>query len=154
MSRIVRKRTFKHVHPTKTQFRMRRLIWIFARRTRRIYVSDVLAYMYPINLSIRYFVCISDLMARAKWKGVLEHAQNARTHIYPAHAQSQLGICSLLERSIVPIDSFSSQWRPWSDCAYAQADRDLRCPHMPEDTFSHGAAHIHAAKIITSHTSI
>ena len=22
------------------------------------------------------------------------------------------------------------------------ADLDLRCPHMPEDTFSHGAAHI------------
>ena len=23
-----------------------------------------------------------------------------------------------------------------------RADLDLRCPHMPKDTFSHGAAHI------------
>ena len=26
----------------------------------------------------------------------------------------------------------------WSDCADAQAGLGLRCPHMPEDTFSHG----------------
>ena len=26
--------------------------------------------------------------------------------------------------------------------AGAQAELGIRCPHMPEDTFSHGAAHI------------
>ena len=25
---------------------------------------------------------------------------------------------------------------PWSDCADAQADLDICCPHMPEDRFS------------------
>ena len=29
---------------------------------------------------------------------------------------------------------------PRSDCADAQADLGFCCPHMPEDTFSHGAA--------------
>ena len=27
-------------------------------------------------------------------------------------------------------------------CADAQTGLDLRCPHMPEDTFSHGAAYL------------
>ena len=31
---------------------------------------------------------------------------------------------------------------PLSDCANAQADQGLRCLHMPEDIFSHGAVHI------------
>ena len=28
------------------------------------------------------------------------------------------------------------QWRFWSDCAYAQADLNLRCAHMSQSTFS------------------
>ena len=41
---------------------------------------------------------------------------------------------------VVSNDSFSEQWRPWSDCADAQADLGLRCPHTPEDTFLQGAS--------------
>ena len=44
-------------------------------------------------------------------------------------------------------DSVSGQWRPWSDCADAQSDLGLHCPRMPEDTFSHGAAHIEKALV-------
>ena len=35
-------------------------------------------------------------------------------------------------------DSVSRQPRPRSDYASAQSDLGLGCPHMPEDTFSHG----------------
>ena len=43
--------------------------------------------------------------------------------------------------SIVPNDSVSSEWRPWSDCADTQAELGHRCPHMPED-ISHGTVHL------------
>ena len=36
---------------------------------------------------------------------------------------------------------FFNLWA-WSDCADAQADLVLRCRHTPEDTFSHGVAHL------------
>ena len=45
-------------------------------------------------------------------------------------------------------DSVSRQWRPWSDyAADAQADLDLRCLHMPKDTFSHDTALVCGAQI-------
>ena len=47
------------------------------------------------------------------------------------------------------IDTFYSiQWfcygrrRPWPDCADAQTDLGIRCPHMLEDSFSHGVPHM------------
>ena len=60
----------------------------------------------------------------------------------PAHAQSfQSGLYSPLIHSMVSNNSVSGQWRPWSDCADAQADLGLRCPHMPEDVFFRTARH-------------
>ena len=50
------------------------------------------------------------------------------------------GIHSPFIRSVVFNDSFSGQWRPWSDCLTAQADLGHRFRHIPEDMFSHGAA--------------
>ena len=50
------------------------------------------------------------------------------------------GLCSSFIHTVVSNDSDSGQWRPWSDCADAQADLGLRCPHMPKDTFSQGAS--------------
>ena len=50
---------------------------------------------------------------------------------HPAHAHST-----------VSNDSLSGQRRPWSACAYAQADLGLPCPYMPKDMFSHGVAQI------------
>ena len=78
-------------------------------------------------------------MGHSKRKDYFEQAQNAQIHIYSAHAYSD--ICSPLMHSIVSNDYISGQWRPWSDCADARSDLGLRCPHMLEDTFSHGAAH-------------
>ena len=48
-------------------------------------------------------------------------------------------ICSLFIHSIVSNDSVSDD--EGLDQT-AQADLGLRCPHMPEDTFSHAAAHL------------
>ena len=59
-------------------------------------------------------------------------------------AKSHPGICSPLKQSIVSNHSVCRQWRPGSDCVDAQADLGLRCPHMPEATFSHGAAKLKA----------
>ena len=44
-------------------------------------------------------------------------------------------ICSPLNTSVY------GQRRPRSDCADAQSDLGLRCPHIPEDTFWHDVAH-------------
>ena len=59
-----------------------------------------------------------------------------------------LRMCKVLSRHLlspfitskVSNYSVSGQWRAWSDCADAQADLALCCPHMPEDTYSHGTA--------------
>ena len=79
---------------------------------------------------------------------------------YPAHLRRiSWGLCSSFIHSVVSNDSVSGQWRPWLGCANAQADQGIRCPHMPEDTFSHGAAHIYTnskkskkCKILDYHT--
>ena len=62
-------------------------------------------------------------------------------------AKSHPGLCLPLIHSIVFNNSVSGQRRPWSDCADAQADLGLRWPHMPEDMFSHGAAHMRTVNI-------
>ena len=63
-------------------------------------------------------------------------------------------ICSPLIHSIVSNDSVRGKRRPWSDCADAQADLGLRCPHMLEDTFSHGVTQnvIHFMRFSFKHT--
>ena len=38
------------------------------------------------------------------------------------------------------VSNNSADSMTWYDCADAQDDLGLRCPHMPEDLFSHGAA--------------
>ena len=50
------------------------------------------------------------------------------------------GLFSPFIHSVVSNDFVSGQGRLRSDCADAQSDLGLRCPHMPDDTFSHGAA--------------
>ena len=57
-------------------------------------------------------------------------------------ANSHSGICSPLKHSMVSNDSVCGQKRSWSDCVDAQADLGLRCPYIPKDTFSHGAAQL------------
>ena len=75
-------------------------------------------------------------MSRAKRKCTFEHVQNAQIQIHTTRAQSHPGICFPMMHSIVSSDYGSEQWRSWSDCADAQADLGIRCPHMPENTFN------------------
>ena len=55
--------------------------------------------------------------------------------------QSDQGLCCALNRTIATIECFKREQRPGLEFAHAQ-DMYLRCPLMPEDTFSHDAAHI------------
>ena len=64
------------------------------------------------------------------------------------------GLWFLWIHSVVPNDSVSEQWRSWSYCADALADLGLRCPHMSEDTFSHGSAHLIVVNILLYKTVI
>ena len=50
-------------------------------------------------------------------------------------AKYRPGICSLLKHSLVSNNSYCGQLRSWSDCADAQADLGLRCPHSPKTRF-------------------
>ena len=63
-----------------------------------------------------------------------------------ACAKYQPGLCSPFIHSIVSNVSVSGQWRHWSDCADAQADLGLRCPHMPNDTCKIGNIHKYLRK--------
>ena len=36
-----------------------------------------------------------------------------------------------------------------ADCANAQADLDLHCPHMPDDTSLHGKGHLSLLSLVT-----
>ena len=68
--------------------------------------------------------------------------RSVRTRIILHMRKSHPGICSPLKHSKVSNNSVCGQLRPRSDYTDAQADLGLRCPHMPEDTFSYSAAHI------------
>ena len=57
------------------------------------------------------------------------------------------GLCSPFIHIVVSNNSVSGQWRPWSDCADAQADLGLRTPYMLEDTFSYNATYVSFARI-------
>ena len=43
---------------------------------------------------------------------------------------------------VVSIDSVCGQWKPWADCTNVHGDLTRRCPHMTEDTFSHGTVQL------------
>ena len=77
-------------------------------------------------------------------------AKRTDSDSYHAWADTHLGICSLFIPSIMSNDSVSGQWRSWSDCMDAQADVDLRCPHMHENIFSHGTAYLVSSAIFTA----
>ena len=68
-------------------------------------------------------------------RGLRTCAKCTDTDLSYACAKSHPDICSPLIHSIVSNDSVSGQRRPWSDCADAQADLGIRCPHMPETSF-------------------
>ena len=79
------------------------------------------------------------LPGRVKRNSAFEHVQMRRRRSYCACAKYNPGLCSPFVCSVISNGSVMGQWRPWSDCADAQADLGLLCPHMPKDMFSHCA---------------
>ena len=71
-----------------------------------------------------------------------KNAQNVRKHTILHMRRFSSGHLLSIETFFSLQCSIFGQQRPWSDCADAQADLGLRCPHMPEYTFSHDEAHI------------
>ena len=57
--------------------------------------------------------------------------EQRRSRSVCATVLSDLSILCSLTNTTVSIDSVRGQCRPWSACAYAQADLGLRCPQIP-----------------------
>ena len=94
----------------------------------------------PELTSIQMFL---NYMVRAKENWCLRIcAKYKDADLSRACVKSHPGICFPFIYSVVSNESVSGQRRPWSDCADAQADLGLCCPHMPEGTFSHGGLNI------------
>ena len=74
-------------------------------------------------------------LVRVRRKSAFEHKQMSRFRSPRACTFYHQGLRSPFIHSVVSIDCVSGEWRPWSDCADAQADLGLHCPHMPEDMY-------------------
>ena len=81
-------------------------------------------------------------MGTVKQKSVFKHVQKVQIHLILHMGNVLLRHFSPLKHSLVSNDPVCKLQRPWSDCMDAQADLGLCCPHIPQDTFSHGAAHM------------
>ena len=92
--------------------------------------------MYSFVLSFTYTNILSSVLYRLRQaKRCLQTCAKCTDSDHP-------GLCSPFVHSVESSDSVSGQGRPWSDCAEAQSDLGIHCPHMPKDIFSHGVAHI------------
>ena len=92
--------------------------------------------------SIHYASCPEhSRQAKKKQKSPFEHMQNVQIQVIRRMFKVSSGpFLSIDIYSIVSKNSVSGQRSPRSDCADAQSDLGLRCPHMPGDTFSHVTA--------------
>ena len=63
-----------------------------------------------------------------------------------ASVQSVLDFLCSSTYAIISIDSVNGQRRPWSACAYAQADLGLRCPILHKALFVHHMTFIKPAR--------
>ena len=75
--------------------------------------------------------------------------------IKPAHPR---GLISLfIVHTYIPMDAlmlYADSRRPRSDCASAQSDLGLRCPQMPDNTFSFGTIHVCYASLRDSNACV
>ena len=91
---------------------------------------------------LHYLLLYTDLrqLGRVKRKSAFKHAQNCGFISSCACAKSQSYICSRSKHSIIFRDYVCGQRMLWLACVDAQADLGFRCPHIPEDMFSHDEA--------------
>ena len=88
-------------------------------------------------------------MSRAKRKRGQTFTKMPRFRSSCTCAKYHPGLCSPSIHFKVSNDFVRGQWRPWSDCAEAQADLGLCYPHMPEEMFSHGATYMLMISLIS-----
>ena len=86
------------------------------------------------NLRARNYNNINWFVS-SKTVGYLRTCKLCRFRSSYACAKNYPYLCSPFMHSAVSNESVSGQWMFLSDCADAQADLGLHCPHMPEDTF-------------------
>ena len=97
-----------------------------------------------VNIEL-LFLFSAHQFGHVKPKRAFEHARKWAFRSCCACAKCHPSLCSPVIQSVVSNDSVGGQWRPWSDCylhitddcADAQADLGIRCPHMTKDKFSH-----------------
>ena len=106
-----------------------------------VYNTEVEMSMH-IHSSELHFCYIAGVFGPHQAKSVYEHAQYTQIRSPCACVKISPGPCSSFIYSVVSNDSFSGQWRPWSDCADARPYLGLRCPNLPKGTFLQSAARL------------
>ena len=149
----------KLLGPTKCIYGAQRLRWYFAHAQDDLNLHILCIFEDTFSLDAAHLIfCIyvcyvfrllscfltNIIMFRPKRKLSRAYAKCTESNSSHACAKSHPGICYRLVHFTVSNDYVRGQRRLWSDCADAQADLSLYCPHMPGDTFLHGAAHIMA----------
>ena len=101
-----------------------------------------ISYASPFSDTMFYLYIFNRIWATPR-ENVYSNMRNTRRFRSScACAKYHPGLCSPFIHSVLSKEYVSEQWRPWSDCAFAQSDLGLRSPHMPEDKFSQGAANL------------
>ena len=101
--------------------------------------------VFPFTPSVRHlkykniYIYIYNFAASSE-KAFSNVRRMRRLRSFWACVKYHPSLCSIFLHSLVNNGSVSEQRRPWSDCANAQADLGLCCPHMPDDMLSNGAA--------------
>ena len=80
-----------------------------------------------ITKSTECFAHVASVWCATHEKGPYTICGQRKSISVIATVQSDLSILYPSTYTTVPMDSVSGQRRPWSVCAYAQADLDLRC---------------------------
>ena len=88
------------------------------------FLSSKLEFQHKTALNHRRLECIRAASSKKV------PSKNRRFRSFCACAKYHPSLCSSFIH-LVSFDPICEQRMPWSDCADAQADLDLRCPHMP-----------------------
>ena len=116
----------------------------------RVKSSSSLANTEIQQIKVYLIITIFTQHHQPQWTGCYSrwaHQVKKCLQIYAKWPDSEckyhIWLCSLFIHSVISNDSVSRQWRLGSDRADAQADPDLHCQHMTEDTctFLHDTAH-------------
>ena len=101
--------------------------------------------VWPIDLELTYYysyrlIQFSPRLRKAASSETMPSNMRKMSEFRSSYACAKYhpGFYSPFVHCQVSNNSVSGQRRPWSDCAEAQVDVGLRCPHMLKDTFSQG----------------